>query len=117
MSEQEKSPKEFLPLSDEEIDEAEENLAMALEAYDERGEDGLQEALDRIYPPDELTPMPSGRRRIPIFGGNGSWATLFRPEDRPKTRPATSADLMPTEPERDDDEPGIFDSTTRDNPK
>ena len=91
MSEQEKSPKEFLPLSDAEIDEAEENLAMALEAYDQKGEAGLQEALDRIYPPNELTPTPSGRRRIPLFGGS-SWATLFLPEERPKTRPATPSE-------------------------
>jgi len=49
MSEQEKLRAGYLPLSAKEIDEAEENLVGCLDAYDQNGEEGLQESLDRIY--------------------------------------------------------------------
>ena len=58
MSEQEKLRAGYLPLSAKEIDEAEENLVGCLDAYDQNGEEGLQESLDRIYPRPPLVRKP-----------------------------------------------------------
>jgi hypothetical protein len=70
-------PKKYSPLSDEEIEQAKENLVRCLDALDQRGEAGLQEELNRIYPlslaeddgrPIDLhpvlsTPIPGVRRK------------------------------------------------------
>jgi hypothetical protein len=54
VSEPAKSANGLPPLSDPEIQEAEDNLVRCLEAYDQRGEQGLQEELERIHPNPEL---------------------------------------------------------------
>lgn len=51
MSRQEKSSSTFHESSPEEIQEAQENTLRCIEALDQKGEAGLQEELDRIYPP------------------------------------------------------------------
>lgn len=50
MSKAEKSASGLPPLSDAELQEAEDNLVRCLEAYDQRGEDGLQEELELLHP-------------------------------------------------------------------
>jgi hypothetical protein len=45
-------------LSDAEIAEAQANLERCLEALDRDGEEGLQKALDHIYPPAAPTEQP-----------------------------------------------------------
>ena len=54
MSNQEKSQSAFSSLSDAQLQEAEDNLTRCLDAYDQRGEQGLQEELERIHPNPEL---------------------------------------------------------------
>ena len=49
--------------SDRELQEAEDNLAACLEAFDAKGEAGLTEALDQIYPESDL----EGRWEEPGF--------------------------------------------------
>lgn len=66
------------------IDEAQSNLAHCLESYDRKGEAGLQEALDQIYP-------PTGQFRIPIPGWEGSYARIDTRHPS-KTREATPAE-------------------------
>ena len=44
------------PHSEESLNQAEENLARCLEALDQRGEEGLQDELDRIFPGSERPP-------------------------------------------------------------
>ena len=48
MSKQEKSPIGLSPLSDAQLQEARDNLVRCLEAYDQRGEQGLQEELELL---------------------------------------------------------------------
>jgi hypothetical protein len=55
----------FSPLSDAEIDEAEDNLVRCLEALDEKGEAGLEAELERIHPSPALT--QAGLRRVPFM--------------------------------------------------
>jgi hypothetical protein len=51
-----KSQPTYSPLSDEEIKTAQDNTERCLDALDQRGEVGLQEELDRIYPPTSNQP-------------------------------------------------------------
>jgi len=67
MSEPEKLRAGYSPLSDKEIDEAEQNLVRCLDAYDQKGDAGLREAMNQIYP-------PSGLARKPIPGTYDSYA-------------------------------------------
>jgi hypothetical protein len=60
MSNPEKLPAASSTPSD--LDEAQENLVRCLEGLDQRGEAGLQEALDRIYPATGLRRVPLGPR-------------------------------------------------------
>ena len=70
MSNQEKSQSAFSSLSDAQLQEAEDNLTRCLDAYDQRGEQGLQEELERIHPNPELEKV--GLRSIWIPFGD-SW--------------------------------------------
>ncbi|HLI84640.1 MAG TPA: hypothetical protein VKV17_12020 [Bryobacteraceae bacterium] len=65
MSGHEKSSTKSLTPS--EIAEAEENTARLLEALDQNGEEGLQEELDRLYPP----PVDPGFHEEDLPGGFG----------------------------------------------
>ncbi len=56
----EKSQGALAPLSDAEVQEARENLVRCLDGLDQKGEAGLQEALDRIYPTTGLVRKPMG---------------------------------------------------------
>ncbi len=67
---QEKSHNESsAPSRTSEVNEAQANLANCLESYDQHGEEGLQEALDQIYP-------RTGHYRIEIPGSEGSYARI-----------------------------------------
>ena len=52
-------PKPEWTSSRRDIDEAEENVVRCLEALDQRGEEGLQAELDRIYPGTSRSPLVS----------------------------------------------------------
>ena len=55
MDEQQRtSPEKYSAPSDEEIEEARQNLERALRAYDEEGEAGLQREMQRIHPREGL---------------------------------------------------------------
>jgi hypothetical protein len=56
-----KSLKEYQPLTDAQFDEARKNTERCLEALDQRGEEGLQDELNRIFP---RTERPAKRKLV-----------------------------------------------------
>lgn len=67
------------------------NLEHCLKMYDEKGEAGLQEALDRIYPPAAPQPIPnfpgSPFKRVPMGPAfPNSWAIMVPSSETPPTR-------------------------------
>ncbi len=85
--------------SDARIRTAEDNLTACLEAYDQRGEDGLQEELERIHPP--------ALKRIRFGDGKmfpGMTASLL-PTPLPASAFATGLDPAPCD---QPDEPDTF---------
>ena len=81
MSKQEKSPIGLSPLSDAQLQEARDNLVRCLEAYDQRGEQGLQEELERIHPNPELAKV--GLRGIWIPFGDSRIHALVSDQKPP----------------------------------
>jgi hypothetical protein len=83
VSHQEKSPGGFSTHSAAQIREAEENLTRCLEAYDQRGNQGLGEELNRI-------PRSGGSRlkRVPMGGPfNESYSQVLMPESQGSSTP------------------------------
>ena len=88
MSTADQSPKELPPLSEEDLKIAEDNLVRCLDALDQRGEEGLQDELDRMYPGTERP------QRVPLF--TSSHATLRPRRAATETPPSTST--LPASP-------------------
>ncbi len=101
MSRREKSHVESLPpLSDREVEEGLSNLEMCLEALDRKGEEGLQEALDKIYGPESRPVF----LREPIFrdsyiirrAGSRSTPPSVPASPRSTTTPAPATETTPS---------------------
>jgi len=84
VSHQEKSPAGSLTHSAAQIDEAEDNLTRCLEAYDQKGEEGLQAELSRIHP----SPGAQLRREQYTSGPfAGSYYQRLVPKNRDSSTP------------------------------
>ena len=70
MSKLEKSPTVFSTHSEAQIQEAKDNLTRCLDAYDQRGEVGLDDELERINPSPALTRL--GLRRVSFMTSSHS---------------------------------------------
>ena len=89
-----KSLKKYQSLTDAQLDEAKKNTERCLEALDERGEEGLQDELNRIFPSTErpakrklvVEPIPLSRREGPRIEG----VRL----DNPANKGATSQEVL-----------------------
>jgi hypothetical protein len=83
VSHQEKSPGGFSTHSAAQIREAEENLTRCLEAYDQRGNQGLGEELNRIH-----RSGGSRLKRVPMGGPfNESYSQVLMPESQGSSTP------------------------------
>lgn len=69
VSKPENSANELPPHSDAELQEAEDNLARCLEAYDQGGDEALEDELERINPNPRLAAVGLRRIRTPLIGG------------------------------------------------
>ena len=87
MSKAEELPNGLSPLSDAELQEAEDNLTRCLDAYDQRGEEGFREEWERINPNPALAAV--GLRSIWTPLGHALWSD----ESHLKTVPATSSQM------------------------
>lgn len=89
-----KSLKKYQPLTDAQLAEARKNTERCLEAWDQRGEEGLQDELNRIFPGTE---RPTKRKLvvepIPRADGNDSGLRGIR-MNNPDNRGATSQEVL-----------------------
>lgn len=70
-------PSNLSPLSDADLDIAQENLVKCLDAYDQEGEAGLEREMNRIHP-------DTGHQRIPIMSAShGFYYPLGTPPAKP----------------------------------
>ena len=90
MSNQEKSPTGLSPLSDAELQEAGDNLTRCLDAYDQRGEEGLQQEMELLHPNPELAKVGLHGIYSPLKGGG--WIHGLMSDQTPPTRKATSSE-------------------------
>jgi hypothetical protein len=89
-----KSLKKYQPPTDAQLDEAMKNTERCLEALDERGEEGLQDELNRIFP---STKRPAKRKLVvePIPRADGKDGGLRGIRlINPANRGATSQEVL-----------------------
>ena len=85
----EKSPAALSPLSEPQLQEIQENLVRCLDAYDQKGDAGLEAEMERIHPSPALKAV--GLTKVPLGEGwPGSHSLVSEKSYLQTTSPASS---------------------------